>query len=347
VRVLNIRSVIEEICTTEAAVGGPVEHIQFLGHSHSDVYRVMTGGRTFIAHVSPNGIEYLKRLRTNLQIVAVLQDDRIPREVAWRKSNAAWAVLMCPEIPGDELNRSNATEAALKSLGDLMLRLHSVEDPGQPHNDLAGRVNEPSAFAAFSETFVRRLVDLPIRADRVRGHLEAMSGYLTAHASEFLVPTRLVHGDLHRSNIVSTGTTVGLLDWGDLTAGDYAFDLAALKFVLDAVAPRKSAEFIRGLARNYRDRFNDASLEIRMRFFLALAGLVRAFNNADDVASFQPGRAWRVRACYLHSETQWRQPLRLDGEDVGAPATRTEDWAVDMRQPLRGLFYLVAPRRVS
>src|SRR5207245_1783051 len=104
---------------------------------------------------------------------------------------------------------------------------------------------------------------------------------------------------------------------------------------------------VRARARDYRERFHDGSLEIRMRFFLALAGLVRAFHCADDSAAFRPGRAWRVRTCYLHSETQWRRPLKLDGGEAGAPAVRTEDWALDMRQPLRGLFYLVAPRRVS
>lgn len=346
-RVLNVPGIIDEICGTEAAIGAPVELLEFLGRSHSDVYRVLAGERSFIAHASLSGTEYLKRLRVNLATVGVLHDDRIPREVGWRKSNGAWAVLMYPEIPGEELNRANATDAALESLGDLLFRLHSVEDPGQPLNDVSGRVNEPSAFPAFAETLVHRFADLPIGRDRLRRHLDAMSAYLFEHASEFKVPTRLIHGDLHRSNIVSTGKSVGLLDWGDLTAGDYAFDLATLKFVVDAVAPRQSTEFIRRRARQYREQFADGSLEVRMRFFLALAGLVRAFNNADDRAAFRPGRAWRVRTCYLHSESQWRRPLKLDGEEAGAPAVRTEDWALDMRQPFRGLFYLVAPRRVS
>ncbi|HVS06608.1 MAG TPA: aminoglycoside phosphotransferase family protein [Candidatus Dormibacteraeota bacterium] len=346
-RVLNLAAIIDEICNSEAAIGGPVQRTAFIGQSHADVYRVTAGGRTFIAHASRQGIEYLMRLRANLDRVAVLEDDRIPREVAWRTSNGAWAVLMYPEIAGEELHASNATDEALESLGDLLRRLHSVEDPGHQPSDLAGRVNEPSAFAAFGEMLIHRLSDLPIRTDRVRHHLDVMSAYLREHASEFQVPTRLIHGDLHRSNIVSTGTSVGLLDWGDLTAGDYAFDLAALKFILDAVAPRKSTQFIRARARDYAQRFHDGSLEIRMRFFLALAGLVRAFNCADDSAALRPSRAWRVRACYLHSETQWRSPLMIDGPSAGAPVARTEDFAVDMRQPIRGLFYLLAPKRVS
>ena len=346
-RVLNIAAIIDEICGTEAAVGGPVQRVDFLGRSQADVYRVVAAGRNFIVHATPDGTEYLKRLRANLDTVAVLDDSRIPREVAWRKSNGAWAVLMYPEIPGEELNASNATDWVLDSLGDLLLGLHTVEDPAQPRNGLAGRVNEPSAFAAFGEMLIHRLSDLPIQTDRVRRHLDVMSAYLGEHASEFRIQTRLIHGDLHRSNIVSTGNSVGLLDWGDLTAGDYAFDLATMKFVLDAVAPRESTAFIRARARDYRERFHDGTLEIRMRFFLALAGLVRAFNCADDRSAFGPGRAWRVRTCYLHSESQWRRPLKLDGGEAGAPSVRTEDWALDMRQPMRGLFYLVAPRRVS
>ena len=346
-RVLNVPVVIEEICTSESAIAAPVQRLEFLGRSHADVYRVVAGGRSFIAHATPGGTEYLKRLRANLGIVAVLNDERIPREVGWRKSNADWAVMMCPEIAGEELNRANATDAVLRSLGELLARLHSIEDAGQQNNRFFGRVNDPAAFDAFGESLLLRIADLPIRSGRVRDHLRAMSAYLAEHVAEFQVPGRLIHGDLHRSNIVSTGWSIGLLDWGDLTAGDYAFDLGTLKFVLDAVAPRKGTQYIRALAREYRQRFNDGSLEVRLRFFLALAGLVRAFNNADDRSAFRPGRAWRVRACYLHSESQWRQPLRLDVEEAGAATTRTEDWALDMKQPFRGLFYLLAPRRVS
>jgi aminoglycoside phosphotransferase (APT) family kinase protein len=289
----------------------------------------------------------LKRLRTNLDTLRILDDDRIPRELAWRKANGHWAALICREIPGEELNSTNATSAVLTSLGDLLLRLHSVEDPGQPVAAPSGRVNEPDAFPAFRAMLVRRLADLPIRMERVQRHLDAMSTFLAEHAGDFSRPKRLIHGDLHRSNIISTGKTVGLLDWGDLTAGDYAYDLATMKFVLDAVVPRRSASVVRERARLYRERFNDKSLQTRLRFFLALAGLVRAFHCADDASAFRPGRAWRVRACYLHSEAQWSKPLELDGVNAGAPSMRTEEWALDMRQPLRGLFYLVAPRRVS
>jgi aminoglycoside phosphotransferase (APT) family kinase protein len=235
----------------------------------------------------------------------------------------------------------------LQSLGDLLLRLHSIEAPRRNVDERAGPAGDPEAFQALGRTLIDRLSDLPISLERVSRHLDAMSGYLREHAHAFQVPGRLVHGDLHRSNIVVSGIDIGLLDWGDLVAGDYAFDLGALKFVLDSVVPGRSAQFIRERARLYRDRFQDSTLELRMRFFLALAGLIRAFHSADDSAAFGAGRAWRVRASYLHSEAQWRSPLRLDGPQVGAPAARTEDWAVTMRQPIRALVFLLAPKRIT
>src|SRR6202022_44860 len=104
-----------------------------------------------------------------------------------------------------------------------------------------------------------RLADLPIAPDRVRRHLGVMAGYLEANAKSFRVSARLIHGDLHRSNIVVSGSKIGLLDWGDLAGGDYAFDLASLKFVLDSVLPRSSVGFLRNQARRYRDQFQDGT----------------------------------------------------------------------------------------
>jgi aminoglycoside phosphotransferase len=349
VRVVNAPSLLGQIFDEEQALPSHVESIELLAREHGDIYRVRAGGAAFIAHVSLRGTQYLQRLRENLGRVAALNDERIPRVAAWSQSESgkAWAVLVCPEIPGDELSHTNAAAPALESLADLLLKLHSLDAPVERHDGVTYTPDDSAGFAAFSETLLSRLADLPIAPDRVRRHLAEMAAYLEANANAFRISARLIHGDLHRSNIVVSGSQIGLLDWGDLVGGDYAYDLASLKFVLDSVIPRSSVEFICNQARRYRDQFKDDTLEVRLRYFLSLAGLVRAIHCADDTAAFGPGRAWRVRACYLHSEAQWRKPLRLDGQEMGAPAVKTEDWALDMRQPLRGLFYLVAPRRVS
>jgi Ser/Thr protein kinase RdoA (MazF antagonist) len=310
------------------------------------VYRVKIGGEGFIVHLDRRGGDYLRRLRRNLDQVSELADGMIPQVVAWSNHGDS-AVLICREIQGSELNRANATPDVLKTLAGALFSLHSLPVLTDEPRSTAATIDDPAAFPGFVEQFLARIADLPIRTSRVRRHLDQMAGYLRDHADDFQVTPRLIHGDLHRSNIVVAGSRVGLLDWADLTAGDYAYDLATLKFVLDSVVPKQSAEFIRSRARAYRERFSDTTLEVRLRYFLALAGLVRGFHCAGDHISLRPGRAWRVRACYLHSEAQWQSPLRLDGAAVGGPAVRHEDWAVDMRQPFRGLFYLLAPKRVS
>ncbi len=346
-RIINVAAILGDLLESELGLTGPLEQIRFIHHGHCDVYRISGGGQGFIAHVSRHCSDYLNRLRQNLLRVAALGEDRIPRVVAWRESpDDGWAVLVCREIPGDELNRATATTAVLNSLADLLFELHSLPVSGDKTNSGIFSVDDPRGFPGFAEMFLARIADLPIRPARAKRHLDEMAAYLEEHADHFHVTPRPIHADLHRSNIVVCGSRVGLLDWGDLSAGDYAFDLATLKFVLDALVPNQSPEFIRQRANFYRDRLQDGSLETRLRYFLALAGLVRAFHCATDTSAFGPGRAWRVRACYLHSEAQWRSPLRLDGPDLGAPAVITEDWAVDMRQPIRGLFFLLAPKKV-
>jgi aminoglycoside phosphotransferase (APT) family kinase protein len=183
--------------------------------------------------------------------------------------------------------------------------------------------------------------------ERVRAHLDAMNEYLTSHRTSFAIPARLIHGDISRDNIRFHGGQGGIIDWADLGVGDYAYDLAKLKFALDSVVPRQSADLIRELARGYRKRFGDDTLELRLRFFLALPGLVSAFWYTNESALFEAARVWRVRTCYLHSEAQWHTPLRLDGTHFAASVIRTEHWALRIPQPARGLFYLLAPKRVA
>lgn len=348
-RILNAPTLLEEIFAREPELPSTVQSIELLARGHADVYRVVAGSDRFVAHISRNGTEYLKRLRANLTRVQFLGKAQVPQVVAWCQADAghSWSVLICTEVAGRELDRKNASPNGLASLADVLFRLHAVEAPVERRDGILFTADDAAGFGAFSETLLARLADLPVNRERVAAHLRSMAGYLEEHVSAFSGVSRLIHGDLHRSNIVIDGGRVGLIDWSDLSGGDYAYDLATLKFVLDSVAPSLSSEFIRRRACLYREQFDDGTLETRLRFFLSLAGLVRAIHCADDTEALQLSRAWRVRACYLHSEAQWRSPLRLDGTTVGAPAVRTEEFAVDMRQPMRGLFYLVAPKRVS
>jgi aminoglycoside phosphotransferase (APT) family kinase protein len=354
VRILNIRSIVKATFQEESSLPSRVEDLQFVTRHHTSVYRVRAGGSTFIVHVTPHGTEDLSRIRNNLRALESFVDgDQIPRVLAWRDSgpeallDQRWAVLVMSDIPGLEMSARTFTPPAWLSLCDLLRRIHSM--PAQQGSELSisHRIDRAATFHDFADTFVLQLSGFPLRQERVRAHLRAMTDYVEKHAGAFSVLPRLIHGDINRENIRIHDGRAGIIDWSDMGAGDYAYDLAMLKFSLDSVAPRVSASRIRELALDYRRDFQDDSLELRLRFFLALPGLVSAFWYTNESALFPAARAWRVRTCYLHSEAQWQAPVSLDEAHVLAPTIRTEHWALRIPQPVRGLFYLVAPKRVA
>jgi aminoglycoside phosphotransferase (APT) family kinase protein len=56
------------------------------------------------------------------------------------------------------------------------------------------------------------------------------------------VPPTWIHGDLHPRNvIVEDGIFSGIIDWGDIAAGDRATDLAAIWMLFEDAQARRTA----------------------------------------------------------------------------------------------------------
>ena len=306
----------------------------------------------YIAQVAPDGTEYLGRLAQNLRRLAGLDDPRIPRVHAYREgvapagSEGRWSVLITTALPGTELSQRTYSRQAWADLSDVLHRVHGLPAISRGTSDVSLPVYSLDAFPALAENLLLHLDGLPIDSRRVRGHLDEMAAYVAKNADAFQIPPRLIHGDLNRSNVLVEKGRIGLIDWFDLGAGDYAFDLAMLKFMMDSVAPRLSSAMLRQQVEDYSRGFDDQTLETRMQFFLALPGLVHALWYASRTSLFPAARVWRVRTCYLHSERQWRSPLRVNPA-AGAPAVPTEHWALRFPQPVRGVFYMLAPKRLT
>ena len=110
-------------------------------------------------------------------------------------------------------------------LGDFLRSLHRPAPADAPHNPLRG-------------------VPLLQRADAVDQRLErlaATTNYITPRVREVWqtgvnapgdLPPTWLHGDLHPRNIlVDRGIITGIIDWGDITSGDPATDLASIWMV--------------------------------------------------------------------------------------------------------------------
>ena len=156
-RFLDFRSLLTDMFAEELAPFGPIEAVNFIHRNHTDVYRVRGKGGTLIAHASSDGKPYLKRVRTNLELVAPLADRRIPQIRAWRAGTGAlptrdWAVLVYEEIPGERISRRTFRRAAWDDLADCLARVHALDGERLPGDGPVFNGHDPANFAAFADT---------------------------------------------------------------------------------------------------------------------------------------------------------------------------------------------------
>lgn len=145
--------------------------------------------------------------------------------------------LVTTWVPGEPADRAPATCAtrAADTLAAFLTALHQPAPVGAP----AGR-GRGGPLPAYAEGFARQLSAAVERGlvsdpDRVRAVWED-----AAAAPDWTGPALWLHGDLHPANVLTRdGTFCGVVDFGDLYAGDPAGDLAAAWLLLpDGVTDR-------------------------------------------------------------------------------------------------------------
>ncbi len=194
----------------------------------------------------------------------------------WRWSIVRWVEGETVLSAGDSLDE----QALERGLARFLTVLH-LEAPGDaPRNPYRG-----VPLAERGELFGEHLADLPADLDRTA----VTAAWATALAQPpWPGPPVWIHGDLHPGNlVVRGGRLVGVLDFGDLTGGDPATDLAVGWMCL---GPRGRAD-LRG-----RLQVDDATWGRARGWALAHALAVLA-RSADDPA--MAGNARRSLAAIL------------------------------------------------
>ncbi|MFH8615277.1 aminoglycoside phosphotransferase family protein [Streptomyces sp. NPDC017979] len=132
-----------------------------------------------------------------------------------------WTVMTW--VPGEPLDRSAISRGdhAADVLAGFLTALHVAAPEDAPVG--ADRGDHPAKYADGFDQFLRAVDDLGDVEKDVRAVWDD-----AVAAPGWAGPPVWVHGDLHPANVVvADGTLAGVVDFGDLLAGDPAWDLAA------------------------------------------------------------------------------------------------------------------------
>ncbi|MCC5477608.1 aminoglycoside phosphotransferase family protein [Streptomyces barringtoniae] len=143
-----------------------------------------------------------------------------------------WAVVTwVPGEPGDRATLTRGDDAAVRLAG-FLAALHEAAPAEAPVNDVRGGLL--SGRGTEFEEHLGAVADLLTDAELS----DVCSLWQQALAApEWTGAAVWLHGDLHPANVVvADGTLAGVLDFGDVCAGDPATDLAAVWLLLPSVA---------------------------------------------------------------------------------------------------------------
>ncbi|WP_242424908.1 phosphotransferase, partial [Frankia sp. EI5c] len=248
-----------------------------------------------------------------------------------------WTVMTW--VPGRPLDHGSITrsEHAADTLAAFLRALH-VAAPGDAPAD-AGRGAHPRHFTDGFDRFLDAVDDDLIGSDAA--DLQAVQAVQAVWddavaAPAWEGPPVWVHGDLHPANVVvADGTLAGVVDFGDLFAGDPAVDLAAAWVLLPAGA---AARFFAAYAAA------DESTVRRARGLAALKSLFLMLMGQNGDRGLPGGKpAWgpagraaldRVLSEFPANPSHGRQPIpgRAPGDGL-VPSRASGDSQVANRAP--------------
>ncbi len=143
-----------------------------------------------------------------------------------------WSVVPWVEGAPSDLAPPDADQGAV--LAGFLVALHQPAPADAPHNPYRGSV----ALATRAEAFEQRYAE----ALAMHGPLSPALRRLWDEgcAAPVDAPLSWFHGDLHGRNVlVKDGRFSGVIDWGDMAAGDAACDLAAVWMLLPDLGARR------------------------------------------------------------------------------------------------------------
>jgi aminoglycoside phosphotransferase (APT) family kinase protein len=158
-----------------------------------------------------------------------------PVRLGVRQDWYPWSWSVIPWFQGDAADRAAPNRQQGAALAAFLNALHVPAPSGAPRNPVRGVPLKQRAekFQACLDRLADRAA--PLQARHVNMWQAALHAPMDARDT-------WIHGDLHPRNVlVSEGRMVAVIDWGDMSAGDRATDLAALWLLLPEPEAREYA----------------------------------------------------------------------------------------------------------
>lgn len=204
----------------------------------------------------------------------------VPRYAGHPEAGYPWHWSVVPWIAGEPADRQPPDAGEAAQLGRFLRALHTAAPADAPRNPYRG---VPLAGRAEGfEPRIRRLASSGVDTAVLEAAWAA-----AVEAPPWTAAPRWLHGDLHPRNVlVRGGTLCAVIDWGDVTAGDPATDLAAAWLLFDVPA--------HGVLREaYGD--DDPALWRRAAGWAALFGAIFLEVGAEDERFLEVGRRTTAR----------------------------------------------------
>jgi aminoglycoside phosphotransferase (APT) family kinase protein len=144
-----------------------------------------------------------------------------------------WSIL--PWLTGVTIDQQEPNQDQARRFADFLRSLHVPAPPNAPFNPFRGVPLHQRAIAV--EERMQRLEQKTGLITPAIKHIwhQALDAPIDVEAT-------WIHGDLHPGNVlVDKGAITGVIDWGDITTGDRATDLAAIWMLFSNVEARQQA----------------------------------------------------------------------------------------------------------
>ena len=144
-----------------------------------------------------------------------------------------WSVL--PWLAGMPADQAEPDANQATCLASFLRSLHVPAPSDAPLNPVRGVPLQQRA-AAVAERMERLETKTSLMTQKIK------SIWHQALNAPIDVQATWLHGDLHARNVlVKNGTIAGIIDWGDITSGDIATDLAAIWMLFSDATARQQA----------------------------------------------------------------------------------------------------------